>query len=107
MKICHVCGAKEGEEHKSYCSFKTYWLDSEVKSRMAKLRAKAKMKFIKKASVTLLIDCPDQNVSEEDFIEWVKFELGIKLDISIKNMLEYAEISNYIKHSKITTQGYN
>lgn len=58
---------------------------------------------MKRAKVTLLIDCPNQSISKEDFVEWIEFDLGIKPDIRVENELEYAEISNYIKSSQITT----
>jgi len=56
---------------------------------------------MKKCEVSFVVECPDDLISMEDFLEWVEFEVGLRNDIRIENALEYAEMRDYIKQARL------
>jgi hypothetical protein len=47
-----------------------------------------------KVNVSFTVEIPTENASNDDILEWVKFELGAKWNLSSANALNFTDIQS-------------
>lgn len=56
-----------------------------------------------KNTIIIEAESPD-TISNDDWLEYIKFELGVIQSMSAENPLCYSELSDFIKNVKINAQ---